>query len=98
MAGLMASALLQAGVTTAVYVATAVTTVNIRAANQNGSAIKYRVAIGAGVVEQGKDVITPDVSIGANEPWEDQGIMISAGETIWCTSNKDGVSVRVFGG
>lgn len=99
MSGFFGSALLLANTIALLYENTtaAPITVNIRAANQNTTPIKYWVAVGSGVAAEGKDCITPDVAVGANEPWEDTGQRISPGEKIWVRSSKGNVSVRVFG-
>lgn len=94
-----ASALLAANVETLLYenTGTLPITVNIRAANDNSSAVRYWVAIGLGAGPVAKNCITPNVRVAGNEPWEDTGQRLAPGEKVWAKASKDNVSVRVFG-
>lgn len=99
MSGFFASALLMANEITMLYQNTSAApiTVNIRAANQNDTAIQYWVAIGFGAVPEDKNCITPNIPLGGNEPWEDTGQRLGPNEKVWARASKNNVSVRVFG-
>ena len=94
-----ASALLAANVETLLYenTSTLPITVNVRAANDNSSSIRYWVAIGSGAGPEGKNCITPNVKVPGYWPWEDTGQRLAPGEKVWVKANKGNVSVRVFG-
>lgn len=97
--GKLGTANLAAGADTLVYTvpASTVATVNVRVANRNAAAAKIRVAIGIGASPDAADYIDYDASVPANGILEDTGIVCSAGEKIWVTSDVANVSVRVHG-
>ena len=97
--GKLGTANLAAGADTLVYTvpASTVATINIRVANRNAAAAKIRVAIGTGANPTAADYIDYDISVPANGILEDTGLVCSAGEKVWVTSNVANVSARVHG-
>ena len=97
--GKLGSANLAAGADTLVYTvpASTVATVNVRVANRNAAAAKIRVAIGTGENPTAADYIDYDISLAANGILEDTGLVCSAGEKVWVTSNVSNVTARVHG-
>jgi hypothetical protein len=97
--GKLGAADLAANTDTLLYTvpASTVATVNVRIANRNASAVKVRVAIGIGASPEVKDYMEYDISIPANGILEDTGIVCSAGEKVWVSSDTASVSVRVHG-
>ena len=97
--GKLGTANLDADADTLVYTvpASTVATINIRVANRNAAAAKIRVAIGTGANPTAADYIDYDISVPANGILEDTGLVCSAGEKVWVTSNVANVSARVHG-
>ncbi len=98
-AGKLGSADLAAAADTLLYTvpASTVTTLNIRIANRNASAIKVRVAVGTGAAPAAGDYIDYDIPVAAGGILEDTGIVCGAGEKVWVRSDLAGASVRVHG-
>ena len=97
--GKLGTANLAAGADTLVYTvpASTVATVNVRVANRNTKAVKIRVAIGTGAAPDAADYIDYDISLAANGILEDTGLVCSAGEKVWVTSDVSNVIARVHG-
>lgn len=72
-------------------------TVNIRLANRNDSPVIIHIAIGTGVAPVLKDYIAYGQIIEPYGVYEDTGIVMSATENLWITSDSDHVSARVHG-
>lgn len=99
MSGRFGSADLVAGSATLLCTAAAgkTPTVNVRIANRNDSPVIIHVAVGAGVTPIAKDYIAYNQIIEPYGVYEDTGIVMSAAENLWVTSDSDNVSARIHG-
>ena len=99
MSGKFGSADLAAGVDTLLCTAPAgkTPTVNVRVANRNDTPVIIHVAIGTGASPVAKDYVAYNQVIVPNGIYEDTGLVMSAAENLWVTSDSANVSARVHG-
>lgn len=97
--GKLGSADLAAAVDTVVYTVPAlkVSTVNVRFANRNATPARVRVAITGGGAPVAADYVTYESAVPGYGVLEDIGLVMAAGEKLYCRSEFGNMSVRAHG-